>query len=339
MRGARSQSIKLHHKSGKAMKTPPARILFMAIAATLAGARGAYPQDAFEQFLARSIEARASGALAVLGLSAVPSETASTLALDTGREGQRGIDFRAGQLGGGFTWSETVPLYLEGYIGWNRYDPVFVFSQGGEQRRTEAKWNSFALSGGIGWDFKLSEHFVLRPMALVAVGEVVSDATLGAFFIGRKLGVETDFLVDGGLTAGGLGGALTLAYNERWQNDWEVDVTLRHTELHLEPIGGDKDVVGIAEAQTTALWSRLRVPTGYRAFDRPVRMVGEFSLGHYGGDQEQIFNTPWIAQVGFGGEIDVSETRIPWATTARAVLRYTRGDNLEGISLGLAVSF
>jgi hypothetical protein len=295
--------------------------------------------DTVEQILDRAIERRAAGALAVLGLSAVPSETASTLALETGRGDAGGTDFRAGQLGGGFTWSDTFPLYLEGYIGWNRYDPVFVFSDGTEQRRTEAKWNSFALSGGIGWDFKVSENVVLRPMALIALGEVVSDATLGAFFVGRKLGVETDFLIDGGLTAGGLGGALTMAYNERWDNDWEVDVTLRYSNLRLEPIGGDKDVVGSATAQTTALWSRLRVPTGYRAFDRPVRMVGEFSVGHYGGDQEELFNTPWIAQVGFGGEIDVSKTRIPFATTARAVVRYTKGENLEGISLGFAVSF
>jgi hypothetical protein len=309
----------------------------VAICAIGSPARSA--DDAFEQFLDRSIEQRAAGALAVLGLSAVPSETASTLALETGRGSGDGVDFRAGQLGGGLTWSETLPLYLEGYIGWNRYDPVFVFSQGAEQRRTEAKWNSFALSGGVGWDFKLSENVVLRPMALIAVGEVVSDAALGAFFIGRKLGAQTDFLIDGGLTAGGLGGALTLAYNERWANDWEVDLTLRHSNLHLEPIGGDKDVVGSATAQTTALWSRLRVPTGYRAFDRPVRIVNEFSIGHYGGDQEELFNTPWIAQVGFGGEIDVSKTKIPWATTARAVVRYTWGEDLQGIALGLAVSF
>jgi hypothetical protein len=319
---------------------PRASRFICAMAACCATGSQAFAEDdAFEQFLDRAIEKRAAGALAVLGLSAVPSETASTLSLDTGRGSARGNDFQAGQLGGGFTWSETLPLYLEGYIGWNRYDPVFVFSQGAEQRRTEAKWNSFALSGGIGWDFSLSEHVVLRPMALIALGEVVSDAALGAFFVGRKLGVETDFLIDGGLTAGGLGGALTLAYNERWDNDWEVDLTLRYTNLHLEPIGGDKDVVGSATAQTTALWSRLRVPTGYRAFDRPVRVVGEFSIGHYGGDQEELFNTPWIAQVGFGGEIDVSKTRIPWVTTARAVVRYTKGEDLEGISLGFAVSF
>jgi len=289
--------------------------------------------------LGKQIESRASGALTLLGLAAVPSETASTLFLDTGQEGSTGTDFKAGQFGGGFTWSETFPLYLEGYLGWNRYDPVFVFSDGTSQRKTRAKWNSFAASGAIGWDFKLSENVVLRPLGLVALGVVASDITVGGLFLGNQLGKEVDFLKDGSLTAGGLGGALALAYNERWENDWEVDVTVRHTRMYLEPIAGDKDVVARAEAITTGLWSRLRVPTGYRAFGRPVRAVSEFSLGHYGGDQEEIFNTPWLAQVGFGGEIDVSETKIPWVTTGRIMFRYTQGENVEGFSIGLAVSF
>ena len=302
----------------------------------VAAAAAAQPVD---DILGKNIEARASGALTLLGLAAVPSETASTLFLDTGQEGATGNDFRAGQFGGGFTWSENFPLYLEGYLGWNRYDPVFLFSQGSTQRRTEAKWNSFAASGAVGWDFKLGENLVLRPLGLIALGVVASDITLGGLFLGNKLGKEVDFLKDGSLTAGGLGAALALAYNERWENDWEVDVTLRHTRMYLEPIAGDKDVVASAEAYTTGLWSRLRVPTGYRAFSRPVRAVGEFSLGHYAGDQSEIFNTPWLAQVGIGGEIDVSETKIPWVTTSRVMFRYTKGENVEGFSIGFAVSF
>lgn len=304
----------------------------------LVGALPLHAQDS-DALLGKAIEERASGALALLGLAAVPSETASTLFLDTGQEGSTGTDFKAGQFGGGFTWSEDFPLYLEGYVGWNRYDPVFAFSDGAEQRKTEAKWNSFALSGAVGWDFKLSEHLVLRPMGIVALGTVASDATLGGLIVGNKLGKDVAFLKDGSLTAGGLGGALALAYNERWENDWEVDVTLRHTRLYLQPIAGDKDVVASAQAFTTGMWSRLRVPTGYKAFQRPVRAVGEFSLGYYGGDQQEIFNTPWLAQIGFGGEIDVSKTKIPWVTTSRIMLRYTRGENLEGFSVGLAVSF
>ncbi|MGA9434764.1 MAG: hypothetical protein WBV62_11070 [Roseobacter sp.] len=132
----------------------------------------------------------------------MPSETASTLFLDTGQEGATGTDFKAGQFGGGFTWSEEFPLYLEGFLGWNRYDSVFIFSDGATQRKTEAKWNSCAASGAVGWDFKLRENLVLRPLDMVALGVVASDLTLGGLFLGDKLGKEVDFLKDGSLTAG-----------------------------------------------------------------------------------------------------------------------------------------
>jgi hypothetical protein len=289
--------------------------------------------------LGSRVERRAAAALAVLGISAVPSETASALAFDTGSDPGSGTDFRAGQLGGGFTWSETLPIYLEGYIGWSRYDPVFVFSDGADQASTAAKWTSVAATGGIGWDFTLTETLTFRPMLYVTLGEIISDATLAAQFVADRLGSDARFVLDGALTAGGVGAGLVLDYNRRWANDYEVDFILRHTHIHLEPIGGDRDVVGSAEAATTALWSRLRIPTGYRAFGRPVRTVSEFSASYLSGDQGAILNTDWLMQAGFGGEIDLSETGVPWVTTARAMLRYTTGEYLEGYSFGLAVSF
>ncbi|MGT2493337.1 hypothetical protein ACU4GD_29760 [Cupriavidus basilensis] len=33
-----------------------------------------------------------------------------------------------------FTWSKTMPLYLEGSIGYNRYDPTYVASNGVDSR-------------------------------------------------------------------------------------------------------------------------------------------------------------------------------------------------------------
>ncbi|QDY71281.1 hypothetical protein [Qingshengfaniella alkalisoli] len=77
-------------------------------------------------FVRRNVE----GTLAVLGMSVVPSETASALFLDTGSGSDERYDLRSAQLGGGLRWSEDVPLYLEGYIGYNRYDPVLLFSEG-----------------------------------------------------------------------------------------------------------------------------------------------------------------------------------------------------------------
>ncbi|MCA8882720.1 MAG: autotransporter outer membrane beta-barrel domain-containing protein [Rhodobacteraceae bacterium] len=291
--------------------------------------------DAYGTFLRRNTE----GALAVLGLAAVPSETASALVLDTGSNPNRGNDFQAAQLGGGFRISDDFPVYLEGYIGYNRYDPVLLLSDRGQTSQMPLKWTSVAATGGIGYEFDLTEHLVLRPQVHIMLGRTQTDVSVAAKVIGDRLGLDVNSLKSGGVTAGGVGGSLTLAYNQRWENDYELDVTLRHTQLHIEPIGGDKDLMGSAEAITTALWTRYRIPTGYELFDRPVRVVTEASLSHLPGDQGTILDEDWLAQIGVGGEIDLAETWVPWVTTTRLVFRYTQGEHLRGYSLGLACSF
>ncbi|TDL91005.1 hypothetical protein [Meridianimarinicoccus aquatilis] len=108
----------------------------LAVLAVLAGAAPSAARPLDEAF----------GALAVLGLAAAPSKTTSALVLDTGSNPERQYDFQATQLGGGFRISDNIPLYLEGYIGANRYDPVLLFS---ETQRTSAlpfKWTSIAPS-------------------------------------------------------------------------------------------------------------------------------------------------------------------------------------------------
>lgn len=291
-----------------------------------------------EDITAFRLERYASGALAVYGITAVPNETASALFLDTGTDG--GTDFRSGQLRGGFTVSERFPLYLEGYLGWNRYDPRFVLTNGRETAPLNLKWTSFAATGSVGWDFSLTPHLKLRPMATISLGQILSDTAFIAGFIADRIGADgVNFLRDGGLTAGGIGGSLVLVYNQRWANDLEADATLRYTYLHLEPIAGDKDVTGSATAETLALWSRLRMPTGLTAFDSPVRTVAEFSASWLPGDQGDILDTDWLAQVGYGFEIDVSKTWIPLIRQGRMMFRYTQGENLTGYGLGLAVNF
>jgi len=112
---------------------------------------------------------------------------------------------------------------------------------------------------------------VLRPALHLTLGTVISDTAFVSDFVADALGVEGEFLKSGSLTAGGVGGSVSLVYNRRWANDVEADLILRRTHIHLEPIAGDKDVSGAAEAITTALWSRLRLPTGYDAFGGPIR--------------------------------------------------------------------
>ena len=285
------------------------------------------------------VRRQAEGALAVIGVAALPSETASALVFDTGSNPDRAYDFRAGQLGGGFAVSEAFPLYLEGYLGWNRYDPVLLLSDAGRTSALPLKWTSVAATGGIGYQFALTENLSFRPLVHIVLGRVQSDISVGAQVIANRLGIDTDVARAGGVTAGGGGASLTLAYNRRWENDYELDVTLRHTHLELKPIAGNKDLLARADAITTGLWSRLRIPTGYRAFSRPVRTVAEFSASYLPGDQGEVLGEDWLFQVGAGGEIDISETWVPWVTTARIMARYTRGEQLEGYSLGIAVSF
>lgn len=317
------------------------RRTYLAILA-LSGAFAAHPAAAIdvEDIVAFSVEQQASGALALLGISAVPSETASALSLSSGSGPDGKIGFAASQLGGGFTVSETFPLYLEGYIGYNRYDPRFVMSDGTDSAPLNMKWTGFAATGGIGWDFKLAEDWTLRPMANISLGQVVTDTAFVAQFIANHLDADDlHFLRDGGLTAGGLGGSIVLDYNHRWDNDYEADMTLRYTKIHLEPIAGDRDVLGSANAETLALWSRLRMPTGFYALGMPFRSVAEFSASWLPGDQGEILQTDWLAQIGTGVELDVSKTRIPWIKQGRLMFRYTRGEILEGYGIGVAVNF
>ena len=313
-----------------------------ALLAALLGAcpAGAAESDRPENIAGFSIEKYATGALAMLGISAVPSETASILEFSTGTRPGGGPDFQAGQVGAGITLSASVPLYLEGYIGYDRYVPRFNLTDGTETATLRPKWTGFAATGGIGWDFPLSDHLVLRPMANVMLGQIVSDTAFVAQFIANHLGAEdAHFLRDGGLTAGGLGGSLVLAYDRSWENDLRAEYTLRYTYLRMRPIGGDRDVVARADAETLALWSRLRMPTGVEAFGGPLRTVAEFSASWLPGDQGEVLNTDWLAQVGYGIEIDVARTGLPIVTKGRMVFRYTIGEHLTGYGLGLAVSF
>lgn len=286
------------------------------------------------------VQRQAGGVLALLGISAIPDSTASALNFRVGSGQDNRALFQASQVSGGFTWSEDFPLYLEGSIGYDRYNPDILVIGDGESARLRPKWTGIAATGGIGWDFKLAENLWLRPIANVTLGQVVTDTQYIAQFIADRLPeADVHFLRDGGLTAGGLGGSLALVYNRLWDSGVEADAVLRYTDIHLTPIGGDKDVMASASARTLALWSRLRTPNSMTAFGSPLRTVYELSASWLPGDQGEILDTDWLLQVGLGQEIDVRQTRLPWITAGRVVFRYTLGERLSGYGLGLAVSF
>ncbi|MCV6586721.1 MAG: autotransporter outer membrane beta-barrel domain-containing protein [Marinibacterium sp.] len=299
----------------------------------------AFDRDSGDVF-GRLIRENAEGALALYGLAALPDDSASTLLLDTGNDPNRNYDFQGSQLGGGFALSESFPLYLEGYLAYNRFDPVLFLSDQGTTSRIPLKWTSIAATGGIGWQFDLGEYWTLRPLAHLSLGRIQSDTSIGATVIADRLGFEdASFLEGGGVTVGGYGASLALSYNRRLPSDHEVDASLRYTYLELKPIAGDSDLIATARAETTALWTRYRYPTGADLWNRPVRGVVDFSASYLSGDQGPALGTDWLARVGVGMEVDLTETWVPWATTTRLMIRFTKGEDVEGYSIGLGVSF
>ena len=79
-----------------------------------------------------SLQQTANGVLGLLGYNVVPDVTASSLTISRG--GQEDTGLQTTQFGLGFTVDQDFPLYLEGFLGYSRYDPRFVFSDGAEHQ-------------------------------------------------------------------------------------------------------------------------------------------------------------------------------------------------------------
>ncbi|PTN42137.1 hypothetical protein DAI43_36010 [Achromobacter xylosoxidans] len=159
------------------------------------------------------LQKRANGVLAIMSFSIVPDITTSSLNIGGGSGSVSGSsEFAMTQLGGGDTISKSVPIYLEGVLAASRYDPTFVATQGAESRSIPTKWNSFSATGGIGWDFKLTDELKLRPIFNFALGNVTSDLRAASWYVGQQTGKDISFLDKGSLNAYGLGGSLMLDY-------------------------------------------------------------------------------------------------------------------------------
>lgn len=278
----------------------------------------------------------ANGVLAMMAYSAVPDLASSSLSIRNAATNDPGVSMS--QLGGGFTVSKSVPLYLEGAIAYSRYDPTFIASNGTESRQVPTRWNSFTGTGGIGWDFRITPELAFRPIFDFSLGKVASDLQIAKVYLERVTDRQIEFLDGGTLNAYGLGGAVMLDW-EHYRPDYEADLELRYTDILLRSFGNSSAAVeGSASARTASVWARWRAPTGYVALDRPVRYVLEFSHSHYLGSQADILGFDRLTTLGIGMELDTSAHDI-FVTRARAVLRYVFGNNVSGFSLGLAVSF
>jgi len=283
-----------------------------------------------------NVQKRVNGVLAMMGYTLFPDVTTSSLSISDSATGNPSMTIA--QLGGGFTVSKSFPLYLEGNAAFSRYDPVFIATNGTEQREIPAKWTTLTGTVGVGWDFPLTRELVLRPMANFTLGHVESDASVAARGIQFQTGEEIRFLENGRLNAVGLGGSLMLDY-ECYRESYEIDVEVRYTNIYLQSISGTSEgVQGSSLSQNLNLWSRWRAPIGLTALHRPVRYVLEFTFSHYFGNQDDILGFNNLCSIGGGIEFDVSYYTNLFSRV-RLMGRFRFGENVSGYSIGLGISF
>jgi hypothetical protein len=282
------------------------------------------------------LQQHVNGVLALMSYSVVPDLASSSLSISSPQTGNPTIAMS--QFAGGFTVSQSLPLYLEGGIAASRYDPKFYASNGREERTVPVKWNNGALTGGVGWDFPVMPDLKFRPIVNLALGRVASDLAIARVLLGRSVGPDLDFLDRGRLNAYGVGGSLMLDF-ERYRPEGEIDVELRYTNIRLQSYGSSSPAVqGHADARTASLWSRYRAPAGFTALERPVRYVLEYAYTHYFGDQAEVLGFSSLGSIGIGLELDSSAHDL-FITRTRLVLRHMFGHKVSGFSVGLAVSF
>jgi len=288
------------------------------------------------ELIGGNVQKRADAVLALMGFSVVPDLTSSSLSIEDKEAGDPKIKMI--QTAGGFTISRSFPLYLEGGIAASRYDPEFIATDGQESREVPFKWTSISGTTGIGWDFAVTRELKLRPIANFALGYIASDLSVGKAVLENIIDEELDFLDGGHLSAYGYGGSLMLDY-ERYRSENEIDIELRYTRMRLESFEtSSQGVQGVSDIMTLTLYTRYRAPTGLIVLSRPLRYVLEFSHSRYLGDQAGILGFDYLSSIGLGLELDSSAYDIV-ITRTRLVARYAFGNNVSGVSIGLAVSF
>ncbi len=284
----------------------------------------------------QNLQKMADSILSLMGYTLTPDVTTGSLSINS--DPTSNPDIYSSSVGGGFTFSNDTPLYLEGTLGVNRYDPVFLVSDGTDQRELPTKWNSLAGTLGAGWDFFLTDELRLRPIANLTLGRVVTDGSVAGFIVEELTGTELEFLDGGKREVYGLGGTLMLDW-EHYRKDYEIDVELRYTDIHLKSLSESSyGVEGNSDAQSLSLWSRWRAPSGLTLFDRPFRYVLEAAHTTFLADLEGQLGFDALNSIGAGIEFDSSAYDLI-ITRTRLVFRYQFGSNVEGSSVGIAVSF
>ena len=281
-----------------------------------------------------NIDRIADRALSTLGFVVVPARGAPFLSF-ADIDGTQN-SFRSGQVGGGFNPVKGSPFYLEGYIGYQSYEPEFLLRTPLRDVDVDAEWQGIAATAGFGWDFPLAENWVFRPILNLSYGRASADATITGTAPDDE---DLNFLIDGDINAGGYGASLVLAY-ERFEARRDVGFSLRYTDMLLVPLGSASDLDAEARVTTATAWGRLRYPIrNWQAFGEPVKSVFQASLSAFPGDQGDVVDLPWVARVGVGIQIGTEKTGVPLISATRLMVSYSFSDNYDAVGIGLGLSF
>ncbi|MGG5823161.1 hypothetical protein [Falsiroseomonas sp. HW251] len=292
-----------------------------------------------------TLDQQAKVALGVQTLTIVPDGTASSVEISQGQGSTEKTALGLGQLGAGFTWSEDLPIYLEGFLGYARYDPRFVVTRGEESRRLSVAWNTASVTVGVGWSFAITDRFQIRPILNASLGYVANDLTLGSALLNYLTGVDLQFLRKGQAATGGYGGSLVFAWYD-YRESFEFEAELRFTRMQLQTLPVYSNNISVnTDASTASLWLRYREPIpGLEAWGRPVRWVAEMYHSEFlTAAQRYVLGADRLTRVGGGIEFDTGR----WELGAFGVnlnrVRLTGnvifGENVSGWSVGLGMSF
>jgi len=283
-------------------------------------------QDAGTNYLKK----RADALMTITGYSLTPDVTTGNLKINNG--GGK-ADLQMTSLGGGDRISENFPLYLEGTIAFNRYNPTFTENS----VNIPMYWNSITGTGGIGWDFPITDQLRFRPIANIMLGHLESDASVAVRYINNNRDVNLQFINSGRMNSYGVGGSVMLDY-ENYKPDQEIDIELRYTNIAIQTFASSTAVQGSADSQSLSLWARSRIPTPFMALERPLRAVFEVANTQFLGDLRGTLGFSSLSSIGTGIELDRSASD-PIFSRIRLVFRYQFGLNVRGTSIGLAASF
>lgn len=281
------------------------------------------------------LKKRADAFMTITGYSLTPDVTTGSLSIRNNDSSNS--DLQMISLGGGDRISANFPLYLEGTLAINRYNPNFTDGIGNSSVTVPVHWNSITGTGGIGWDFPITNELRFRPIANVMLGHLESDLSIASRVIQNQKGVDLQFLNGGRMNSYGLGGSVMLDY-ENYKPDQEIDVELRYTNIPVQTFDTSTAIQGSADSQSLGIWARSRIPTPINLLDRPLRAVFELAHTEFLGDLRGALGFNSLSSIGTGIELDRSASD-PMFSRIRLVFRYQFGQNVHGTSIGLAASF